>query len=296
VFLGDNKHVLVGLVSYYSKLRGIRHSGLKIMFRGKYQNYCFWLLKNMISNMCNDVKELQKGSGVKDYTEDVYLCSYPRSGNTWLRYLIAFYREPCVEWNLDRLQHIVPDIHYTEKISPIIPIPRVIKSHFLYDSNYSKVIYLVRDGRDVCVSYYDVQTRIHGYKGTFDDFIIDLCTERIWPSSWQKHVESWLDMRSERSILLIKYEDLFSRVEDVLLEVIQFVGLDWCRSRAQLAAQKASLEKIWGDHIKMGPHKHLGFKGGVAGRPGTRKKLFSRETEDIFLQYTRDAMKLAGYL
>jgi len=171
-----------------------------------------------------------------------------------------------------------------------------MKSHFLYDSRYPKVIYLVRDGRDVCVSYYDFQIKVNGYQKSFDQFVLDLSTDKIWPSPWHTHVISWLGHRNKIPFYLLRYEDLLAEPEDALLSIIQFIGLNSSRHRVKLAIQKASLQKIWGDHQKMGPHRQRGFRGGVSGTSGKWKELFLKDTETTFFRFAKGAMKQCRYV
>jgi hypothetical protein len=90
---------------------------------------------------------------------DVFLVSYPRSGNTWMRYLLASLLEPDLEWNINSISRLIPDLHDKWPDDYLKPSPRVIKSHFPYQKAYKKVIYPYRDGRDVAISHYDYQKR-----------------------------------------------------------------------------------------------------------------------------------------
>jgi hypothetical protein len=85
----------------------------------------------------------------------VFLVSFPKSGNTWSRFLIGNLthpEEPVTFANVDR---IVPDIYGTAANDiRAMPPPRVFKSHEAFDPRYRRVIYIVRDPRDVAVSSY----------------------------------------------------------------------------------------------------------------------------------------------
>src|ERR1017187_7417206 len=87
------------------------------------------------------------------FPDDVFLTSYPRSGNTWTRFLVGnlIYQDLGVSFlNVERL---VPDMYKTaDWVMRRLPRPRVLKSHECFDPRYPKVIYIVRDPRDVAVS------------------------------------------------------------------------------------------------------------------------------------------------
>ena len=89
------------------------------------------------------------------YGDDIFLVSYPKSGNTWLRFLLAyclFDIEPG-RVNFHNIENFIPDM-YVNWPNRNLARPRIIKSHEKFTKNYPRVIYLYRDGRDVMVSYY----------------------------------------------------------------------------------------------------------------------------------------------
>src|SRR5437660_7753546 len=93
------------------------------------------------------------GRNLDVFDDDVFVVSYPRSGNTWTRFLIANLlhpEEPATFLNIGRL---VPDAEVqSSRYMRGIPSPRVIKSHTYFDPRYPRVIYIVRDPRDVAPS------------------------------------------------------------------------------------------------------------------------------------------------
>src|SRR5580700_5193940 len=94
------------------------------------------------------------------YPDDTFVVSYPRSGNTWTRFLIAslvFPSEVVTFTNIDRM---IPDTSsQSNRALKRTPRPRIIKSHQYFDPRYRRVIYIVRDPRDVALSYYDFQRK-----------------------------------------------------------------------------------------------------------------------------------------
>src|SRR6266571_7009288 len=95
------------------------------------------------------------GNRLKIYEDDVFIVSYPKSGNTWTRFLIAnlIYREKHPDFS--NINELIPDPEVLAKrILDRLPRPRYIKSHQYFDPRYPKVLYIVRDPRDVALSYY----------------------------------------------------------------------------------------------------------------------------------------------
>src|SRR5262250_161756 len=87
--------------------------------------------------------------------DDVFLVSYPRSGNTWTRFLVANLLHPHEPATFANIERMVPDIYVNSQVALLrVPHPRVLKSHEPFDPRYKKVVYIVRDPRDVAVSMY----------------------------------------------------------------------------------------------------------------------------------------------
>src|SRR5437899_924402 len=82
--------------------------------------------------------------------DDVFLVSYGRSGNTWTRFLIGNLIHPDEPVTFANIERVIPDIYCnSQKKIMNLPRPRLIKSHECFEPRYKKVIYIVRDPRDV---------------------------------------------------------------------------------------------------------------------------------------------------
>src|ERR1700679_2893267 len=89
------------------------------------------------------------------FDDDVFLVSFPKSGNTWTRFLVANLVFPEQRADFGNIHDLVPDPGATTKRRlHNMPRPRIIKSHECFDPRYPRVIYIVRDPRDVAVSQY----------------------------------------------------------------------------------------------------------------------------------------------
>jgi hypothetical protein len=170
------------------------------------------------------------GPGVTVWPDDVFLVSYPKSGNTWLRFLVSNLANPQEPTTFSNIEEKVPSIYVNhDRQLRRLSRPRILKSHESFVSRYQKVIYIVRDPRDVCVSYYHylVKYRVlpQGYPlGQFvPRFIAD---EFEHYGAWGDHVLSWLAMRGRQSnFLLLRYEDLLDDPEFQLARVAHFLKI-----------------------------------------------------------------------
>src|SRR5215813_414014 len=77
--------------------------------------------------------------GRKIYVEpaDTFIVSYPRSGNTWTRFLIANLLHPDKSISFANIETLIPDIRAVpRKRLRTVPRPGVIKSHEYFDLRY----------------------------------------------------------------------------------------------------------------------------------------------------------------
>ena len=115
--------------------------------------------------------------------QDIIVCGFPRSGHTWFQNLLAgvvFGIDPELAHD-SLIQDLVPDVHYKRCYKRYGPTA-YFKSHALPQKEYRRVVYLLRDGRDVMVSYYHFLSALQGHV----DFVKLVQTER-----WHEHVEHW---------------------------------------------------------------------------------------------------------
>jgi estrone sulfotransferase len=227
--------------------------------------------------------------------KNIYLVSYPRSGNTWMRYLLANIINPDESWHIDNINNIVPDMYQVD--ITLYEKPTIIKSHEPYTDTYSKVIYMYRDGRDVAISYYNLFKTAYRYLGSFEEFIIAMLKgdELLAYGSWQDHVGNWLQAPRKEDILYIKYEQLCSDTKSVLAQVINFIGANCQKQLIESAVNKSEFNKIKEDVRKYSPHYANGFRGGVKGGPGMWREVFSEEMNDLFWGYAGEVMTMLGY-
>lgn len=183
------------------------------------------------------------------FPDDVFLVSYPRSGNTWTRFLIAnlIYQDKPVTFA--DIEYKIPDTTVLNRRELArVPRPRIIKSHEYFDPRYKKVIYIVRDPRDVAVSNYYLQL---WERFITEEFPIDLYIKKFVAgeinlhASWGENVSSWLATRSEsKDFLLLRYEDMIADPSRELIKVAHFLGTSATPERIGRAVELSSAERM----------------------------------------------------
>jgi hypothetical protein len=235
---------------------------------------------------------------------DVFLVSYPRSGSTWIRYLLAHLIAPDGCWNVTNLDQIVPDVHQGLPRSRI-PFrgrlvqsnPRILKSHWPYQASYPRVVYLYRDGRDVAVSYHDFCAKLRGYRHDLSTFVVEMLEGKLRYGAWQDHVSSWLFRETRATVLPMSYEHLYADTTSEIERLGAFLGFRWAASTVEMAIARSSLERQRNDYYryKRETHWERGFRGGVRGAPGAWRQAFDRDLNDLFWRYAGDVARRLGY-
>jgi hypothetical protein len=70
------------------------------------------------------------GRNLSLFPDDVFITSYPRSGNTWTRFLIGNLIYPDGSLSFNNIEQRVPEIHaHSDRAMRRLRRPRVLKSH-----------------------------------------------------------------------------------------------------------------------------------------------------------------------
>lgn len=193
----------------------------------------------------------QAGRNFAVFPDDIMLVSYPRSGNTWTRFLIANLTKPDQAVTFANIERHIPD---TSAISTRglkkIPRPRIIKSHEYFDHRYPKVIYIVRDPRDVVLSYYDFDRKYRHIPDEYPleqyvkDFVTGKLTSADW-GTWAENVSSWVSTRGNQSnFLLLRYEDMLQDTRRELARAAEFIGVGATEDVLEQAITASSADRM----------------------------------------------------
>ena len=193
------------------------------------------------------------GRNLTVFPDDVFIVSYPRSGNTWTRFLIGNLLSPQERVTFANVETMVPEIYlFPDRVLQQLPRPRLLKSHECFDPRYRSIIYIVRDPRDVAVSYYHYAIK-RGWiedKYPIDQFVRRLLTAEFdvrarWAAAWDDHVLSWISTRRGKpGFLLLRYEDMLQNPEQALSEIVQLLNLNASKDRLSRAVELSSADHM----------------------------------------------------
>lgn len=233
---------------------------------------------------------------------DVFLVSYPKSGNTWLRFLLGNYiTDGKCDFTNSHL--IIPDVDYNPEAILNCMSPRIIKSHQPFPQPYKRVVYLVRDGRDVAVSYFHYMKKYGRLNKNleFQDYLpqfIDGTLDSY--GSWGNHVKSWVNSSTE-NFIVIKYEDLKSNPLPILRRVIEFCGLKVDENKILAAIESSdvrrmqSLEKKQHNNVSLLSNSDPSMLFVRKGIVGDWENYFSPLMLDQFLDRFGEVLRDQGY-
>lgn len=236
---------------------------------------------------------------------DVFLASYPRSGNTWIRsllYELVTGSTPSFG-AIDLEDSPVGHLGDHGAMPRLLPGGgRLIKTHEAYRPVYRKALYLVRDPRDVVLSEYRFQRWSDVFEGGLDGFVEAFNTGRTnGYGGWSNHVTSWLDsgLADAGKLHVVRYDRLRAEPLETMVEVADFLSLEVDPPTIEAAIENNSIKRMRAredrerdDHFK---DRNPGFrfvnKGAVGG---FKKELESAQIARIEAS-AGPVMKRLGY-
>ena len=236
--------------------------------------------------------------------DDIFITSFPKCGNTWVRFLVAnlmFGNEEKVGFvNIERL---VPDIYQnSDKKILRLKSPRILKSHECFDPRYKKVIYIIRDPRDAFISYFHFAQKMHAVETEIKSLFEEYLTNGISTfGTWEENYKSW-QVADKTRILFLKYEDMKQDPKPEVIKIADFLRLDVNDDDISAAIENSSflkmksLEKVQGK--KWGPTKNSDLSKSFIrkGSVGEWKEIL---TEDMIKDIEKKwgaLMRELGYL
>lgn len=178
---------------------------------------------------------------------DVLLVSYPKTGNTWLRFFLCNYilllqgKDHYVDFAL--LNEKMPEVGYNLVGSGEFFgfYPRLVKTHkkFILPFSKKKNIYIIRDPFSTVKSYYAYNKGMQkpfSNVSTFSDFV----NSENGIKAYLEHHKSW----KEHIGCLVKFENLRDNPYDSFKKIIEYIGLPYRPDIFQLAIERSDKKAI----------------------------------------------------
>ena len=192
----------------------------------------------------------------------IWLASYPKSGNTFLRSFLCTYffsKDNIFDFSLlKNIKQYPKDTLFSSLGVDINDANEVAKNHikvqefinqnkksfqflkthfglvtmngysFTNLENTLGAIYIARDPRDIVLSYahhnnQSIEETANKIKGNYMQAITDKHKVPIYTGSWSFNYNSWKVLKKNKRYLLIKYEDLIKNKKENLKKILIFI-------------------------------------------------------------------------
>ncbi|KAE8151325.1 P-loop containing nucleoside triphosphate hydrolase protein [Aspergillus avenaceus] len=239
--------------------------------------------------------------------QDIVFTSYPKSGSTWLSYILVLLTG-------NQRNTLRGDIHWvessrtyprTEEELSKAPNPRIFKSHMDYSmalggspaENHCRYIYIARNPKDVCVSYYHFEkgkTWSGMWDGAWEDWLDMFMKGKVQRDDWWEHVLSWWEHRDDPNVLFLRYEDLQHDMAAEVAKIAKFLGLEADQARIDDITKRASFSEMQScEYSRMSDIKQFS-KFFRKGKAGSWKEQFTVQQSEDFDEYCRQRLGPSG--
>lgn len=160
------------------------------------------------------------------YDNNIILASFPKSGNTWFRFVSSNVISLTLgknEIDFHKIKIYSPEIRGNRKLKGLIQsttAPNFLKTHFYYGAGFKKYpsLVLFREPTKTMLSYYDYMKNEHSKTYlSFGDF---LKRSRVGLDAYNLFHDTWL----EKGTLFVSYDELIKNQFTGLKKIYEQLG------------------------------------------------------------------------
>lgn len=189
-------------------------------------------------------------------SDDIFIVTHMKSGTTLLQ-MVVYQLMTDGNMNFRHLYEVSPWVDLViERGAPLgklVP-PRIFKSHYNYNDFKArgKILYGIRNGMDVAVSWYMHEKCYYHPDMDWDTFY----EKDFMRGGWFTHVSEWIENKKGRDVFYVRYEDLVTDMRKTVEGIAAFLNVPvseetYCRihERCSFGYMKAN-EKKFGEQPK----------------------------------------------
>ena len=238
---------------------------------------------------------------------DVIVTSFPRSGTSWLQE---------ITWRVTHRDGRGAGVPLEDRFPLLDSLPqegilppekmtdqRFFKTHLHYrllpesvKTTGAKVLYISRDVRDVCVSFYHFcrAYSIYEYRGTFAEFRDSFMRGAVLYGPYREHLKGYLEHLD--TVLCLTYEQLHQDRASVVRRVADFLGVSLTDADVDDIVRNTSFDvmqvnpdtnfKLWEKTgMSSNPEEGSYMRKGVSG---DWKNYFTEEESEAFIKWSKE--------
>ncbi|XP_040290447.1 sulfotransferase 2B1-like [Bufo bufo] len=189
--------------------------------------------------------------------DDVYIVTYPKSGTNWMIEILSLLRtngDPTWSKSIPiwlrspwyetiRGQSQIKDVVSPRVLTSHLPFHIFAKSYF---TSKAKIIYIIRNPKDIVVSLFYFNKMICLYKDpqSFPELLEDFLQGNVLYNSWFDHVKGWMQMKESTNFFYITYEELHTNLRNNVIRICKFLGKDLDDSQIDLVVKHSSFNAM----------------------------------------------------
>ena len=181
----------------------------------------------------------------------VWIASYPKSGNTWLRFMLCSLLYGELQ-SAAAVAQLAPDIHESGAALDVSGPTLLVKTHYLtahlpFIERTAAAVYVVRDPVDVFTSnlhYYGRRTGHAPGSGEVLTQYLEAFIQHRGMGSWDQNVRSWLEERHGFPVLRVRYEELTSDPHGVCAALARRLRPDSSAADIERAVTNSSFARL----------------------------------------------------
>lgn len=257
----------------------------------------------LTSALADNLETIHKEFNFRD--RDIAIAAHPRSGTTWMQNIVSlvmndgnaervkgeplYFRVPWLEGKED------PDLDWGYQLLEKRYSPRLMKTH-VYGPlvppgmlEKTKIVYIVRNPKDVAVSYFHMHQAHHLLPSvSWDDFITELFLPgKLLYGPWHEHAIYWWEKsKSNPNILFIHYEDACKKIKACVEKIAVFLGRKLTADAIEKVVEECSFSSMKKNkdvnysQVEVMGHETYPFIR--KGKVGDWMNYFSAEQNEIF--------------